>query len=164
MGITGLKKLNLRLSHLFVVIFLSALIITSVLSFKIFLLSSELIAKEEAIAARPKISYEKSPAPTQMPSTTPSPFPTKTVAVKSAKDESPWGVAKQVDENTWTMKVGQDESMATPAEIFDALNSYRQRKGSGNLTIDDKLNEFAQKRAETFVSIGKLDGHAGFQD
>jgi uncharacterized protein YkwD len=75
-----------------------------------------------------------------------------------------WGVAKQVDEHSWTMRVGEDQVMATPHEIFDALNVYRQRNGRGSLSWDDGLANYAQKRAGYFASIGTVDGHKGFSD
>jgi uncharacterized protein YkwD len=99
--------------------------------------------------------------------TTPTPYvsPTPYIASNNAvpRDDGPWGIAKQLSEHTWTMKVGEDTKMATAKEVFDALNHYRIQKGSSNLTWDDKLADFALKRAQTFVSIGKLDGHAGFE-
>jgi len=73
-----------------------------------------------------------------------------------------WGVAKQLDDVTWTILVGQDETMATPQEILEALNRYRNINGSGSLSWDDKLAEFAQERANYFAKIKDLDKHAGF--
>jgi uncharacterized protein YkwD len=75
-----------------------------------------------------------------------------------------WGKATQIDEHTWTMKIQSDIRMATAEEILAALNTYRQGKGRGSLSWDDKLASYAQERAAFFVSNGKLDGHAGFQD
>lgn len=75
-----------------------------------------------------------------------------------------WGVAKQLDEHTWTIKVGLDKDMATPKQILDALNTYRRSKNRGELSWDDKLAAFADSRAQYFDQIGKLDGHAGFMD
>ena len=87
--------------------------------------------------------------------------PTPTISPNS---ESPWGKSTQVDEHTWTIKVGIDNTMAKPLEILAALNSYRQRHGRGTLEWSDALGEFAAKRAGYFVQINKLDGHAGFLD
>jgi uncharacterized protein YkwD len=75
-----------------------------------------------------------------------------------------WGVAKQINEVTWTMKIGYDDRMATAQEIFEALNTYRQRHGTGSLTWDDNLAEYAQSRAGYFSSIGTTDKHAGFNE
>ncbi|MBI4080688.1 MAG: CAP domain-containing protein [Candidatus Levybacteria bacterium] len=77
---------------------------------------------------------------------------------------SEWGVAKQVDEHTWTMRVGMDDRMATPSEIYEALNAFRQKNGRGGLAWDDKLAGYAQSRSGVFASIKSTDGHAGFQD
>jgi len=95
--------------------------------------------------------------------------PTKTVTstkkiikVIPTPDNQPWGVAKQVDEVTWTMKVGEDEKMATPQEILSALNAYRQRYGSQVLNWDNKLGDYAQTRAKYLNSIKGVDKHEGF--
>jgi uncharacterized protein YkwD len=79
-------------------------------------------------------------------------------------DNEPWGVAKQVDEVTWTMKVGEDEKMATPQEILAALNIYRQRYSSQILTWDEKLGNYAQSRAKYLNSIKNVDKHEGFNN
>lgn len=75
-----------------------------------------------------------------------------------------WGVSKQIDEDTWTMKIGMDARMATAEELFNALNTYRQNKGSQKLTWDENLANFAQDRAEYLSRIRSTDGHKGFQD
>jgi uncharacterized protein YkwD len=75
-----------------------------------------------------------------------------------------WGVAKQIDEHTWTMQVGDDEQMASPQEILNALNAYRQQHGSGSLIWDVNLTNYANERAKFFVATGTLDGHAGFSE
>jgi uncharacterized protein YkwD len=92
------------------------------------------------------------------------PTPVKAPRPTSAPDTGPWGVSKQVDEHTWTIKVGQDNIMATPAEIFAALNTYRQRYGSQDLTWDQKLADFAQSRAVYLNQIKNTDDHKGFLD
>lgn len=73
-----------------------------------------------------------------------------------------WGVAKQIGEHTWTMKIGRDDKMTTPLEVFDALNNYRQKHGKPTLTWDNRLAEYAQQRAKYFTSIGQTDAHKGF--
>lgn len=93
-------------------------------------------------------------------------IPIKKIIMKvtPTPDNEPWGVAKQVDEITWTMKVGEDEKMATPQEILSALNAYRQRYGSQNLTWDSKLGDYAQTRAKYLNSIKNVDKHEGFNN
>lgn len=107
---------------------------------------------------------ESVPAPTGEPVFTviPSRKPTVRPKPTAVGDTSPWGVARQIDENTWTMKVGMDERMATPKEILDALNDYRVRRGSQRLTWDEKLATYAQSRADYLYSIKNVDGHKGF--
>lgn len=92
--------------------------------------------------------------------------PTKTVLATDTvkKDDLVWGVSKQTDEKTWTMRVGEDSKMATEQEIFDAINNYRKQRGLSILAKDDNLATFAKKRANTFVSINGLDEHAGFSE
>jgi len=79
-------------------------------------------------------------------------------------DNEPWGVARQIDEVTWTMKVGEDAKMATAKEIFEALNEYRKVQGSQVLTWDEKLENYAQERAKYLNGIKSVDKHAGFND
>ena len=79
-------------------------------------------------------------------------------------DGQPWGVAKQIDDVTWRIKVGQDAQMGTPAEILIALNDYRRRYGVSNLSWDSGQSNYAQSRAVYFNKIKNLDGHKGFID
>jgi uncharacterized protein YkwD len=97
--------------------------------------------------------------------TTIAPSPTlvkKRPTAKPTIDNEPWGVAKQVDEVTWTMKVGEDEKMATAGEVLKALNEYRQRYSSQVLNWDEKLGNYAQSRAKYLNSIKNVDKHEGF--
>ncbi len=89
-----------------------------------------------------------------------------TVIVKPTKiaDTAPWGVARQIDEHTWTMKIQMDEKMGTPAEVLEALNNYRKVHGSGPVTMDEKLNNYAMERAKYFTSRNGVDGHKGFEE
>jgi len=97
--------------------------------------------------------------PTQVTTTVPT---KKIIKITPTPDDQPWGVAKQVDEVTWTMKIGEDEKMATPQEILSALNIYRQRYGSQNLTWDNKLGDYAQSRAKYLNGKKSVDKHEGF--
>lgn len=103
-----------------------------------------------------------------MISTTPKPLPSPNKVIKPitrpTPDTEPWGVAKQIGEHTYTMKIQPDSRMATAKEILEALNEYRVRRGSQRLTWDDSLASFAQTRANFFQQQGKLDEHAGFID
>lgn len=54
-------------------------------------------------------------------------------------------------------------SVTTVNNVLNALNAYRKQKGVGQLSIDIKLQEFAQSRANYFASTGSMDNHAGFQ-
>lgn len=80
------------------------------------------------------------------------------------QDTTPWGVAQQVGEHTWTMRIGEDSTMATAVEIFDALNNYRANHGSQKLSLDQKLSEYAQSRAGFFAKNKNLDSHQGFNN
>lgn len=106
------------------------------------------------------------------------PAPTSTLPLKPTKIITPqpirvvddpnlpkeWGVAKQIGEHTWTMRVGQDSVMATPKEILVALNDYRRRNGVAELMWDEKLTAYAQNRADFFETNQRLDSHVGFGD
>jgi len=95
--------------------------------------------------------------------------PTKVVIQKIVKPTGvgytgQWGVAQQIGEDTWTMQIGMDKKMATPSEILEALNNYRQRNGSQKLRWNQKLADYAQSRAESFDEKRETDAHAGFKD
>jgi len=79
-------------------------------------------------------------------------------------DSGPWGVSKQIGEHTWTIKIGEDDKIATPKEIFAALNEYRQVHGSQILTWDEKLGNYAQERAGYLNNKKTVDQHLGFND
>ena len=108
----------------------------------------------------------KMPTPTANPTLTITPAPTIVYKTQNSQNSNTanaqWGVAKQISEHTWTIKVGNDERMATPKEILDALNNYRQKHGSGYIAWDDNLAIFAQNRADYFYKRGNIDEHAGF--
>ncbi|MFZ2152985.1 MAG: CAP domain-containing protein [Microgenomates group bacterium] len=120
-----------------------------------------------------KISNNQLPISKQIPSTN-TQIPTKKVVPTVVKPigastfvdttADKWGVANQIDEHTWTMRVAQDERMGTPAEILAALNDYRVRRGSQRLTWNDNLANYAQQRANYLNSIRTTDGHKGFAD
>ena len=116
--------------------------------------------------AIPTIEPEVRLSPTAIETPTLTPMPTKKVINEavSQKDDRPWGVAQQVDEVTWTLRVGDDEKMATAGEILTALNDYRQRYGSQILTWDDNLAELAQKRAKDINTTRTMDKHEGFKN
>lgn len=102
--------------------------------------------------------------PTIIPTKKPTPIPSPTIIKNIETDNQPWGVAKQIGEHTWTIKVGQDSVMASAAEILEALNNYRSLHGSQKLTMDSKLSEYAQSRADFFYQKEKLDSHQGFNN
>jgi uncharacterized protein YkwD len=91
-------------------------------------------------------------------------FSTPGIMPSPTPDNEQWGVAKQVSEHTWTIKVKPDEQMTTPQELFEALNNYRKTKGVNPLTWNEKLAAYAQLRADYFASISKIDEHAGFKE
>lgn len=90
------------------------------------------------------------------------PLSTKPPVISS--DTGPWGVSKQINEHTWSIKVGEDNVMATPAELFTALNIYRRRYGSQILNWDQKLADYAQSRAVYINQLKNTDDHQGFID
>jgi uncharacterized protein YkwD len=89
---------------------------------------------------------------------------TKKIIATPTPDNEPWGVAKQIDDHTWTIKVGEDMTMATAGEILTALNEYRQVHGSQVLNWDEKLGNYAQERAKYLNGIKSVDEHKGFND
>lgn len=110
----------------------------------------------------PTIYQSKVTTPTPKPKVTVTPIIVKKYIPMPTPDNEPWGVAKQIDEVTWTMKVGEDEKIATPKEIWEAINEYRKNYGSQILNWDTKLSDYAQDRAKYLNSIKKVDKHEGF--
>lgn len=108
----------------------------------------------------------KTPTPTirakKIITATPTTIKKKIVIITPTPDNETWGIAKQIDEVTWTMKVGEDKTMATAKEIWEALNEYRKNHGSQVLNWDTKLADYAQSRAKYLNSIRAVDKHSGF--
>jgi len=102
--------------------------------------------------------------PTGRPTSPPTGGPTIVVKATKIADTAPWGIAQQIDEVTWTMKIEMDAKMGTPEEILSALNEYRRVHGSGPVAMDDKLMKFALERAKYFTSIENVDKHKGFEE
>lgn len=148
-----------KISAFLIVVFTAALLVSLLFSFRLAFLSKNLVenTSEKAEKEQQTTTFIITPA-----SSLPASNTLYKSEVKSATNEN-WGIAKQIDEKTWTMNVGEDQTMANSSEIFEALNSYRQRKGAGFLSWDDRLADFAQRRAEAFFAIKKLDGHSGFE-
>ncbi len=150
------------ISHIFLITLFFCFIFATILTLR---LSSILNGHVEKILAMEKKNsvtpeFIKNPLPSPTPPATPA--PKLYLKPKPAGENPTWGVAKQVDTVTWTMQLAQDSNMATAQTIFLALNNYRSKKGSNALSWNDKLAEIAQNRAATFVKLGKLDDHAGF--
>lgn len=101
------------------------------------------------------------PLPVIIPTATPRPIVATPTPKPPAKQ---WGVAVQIDEHDYTMQVGNDSVAGSAKEIFDALNNYRKTHGSGTLSWDDKLADYAKKRVDTYIAKGGLDQHAGFKE
>lgn len=62
-----------------------------------------------------------------------------------------------------TVKPVESETGLTTQSILKALNDYRNKNSIGILQIDDKLQTYAQSRADYLKNIGKLDNHARHQ-
>ena len=172
--IIGARKVFSKRKHNFDLNTISLLAIVIIL----FILTSDkndiLLYKILGIYIEPvKISTQQiNPAPTSTPTQTITPSPTAIYKLNDTTNPSsntgssnandPWGVAKQISEHSWTMKIGFDNKMGTAQEIYDALNNYRRLHGSGILAWDNNLAAYAQSRADYFNSIGGTDEHKGF--
>lgn len=98
--------------------------------------------------------------PFQKPTITPQ-VKRKTTTTKAPTQEE-WGVAKEISEGTYTIRVGSDAAMGNPQEVLSALNAYRNTSGRSTLSWDDKLASYAQSRADHMNSIQTTDKHEGF--
>ena len=106
-------------------------------------------------------TVEPSATPTQIPS----PIPTRRPKPKATPlPTTPWGVAQQISEHDWTIKIADDPSMASPNEVLLALNHYRNVHGVSSLQSDAILTAYAQTRADHLFSIQNTDSHQGFID
>jgi len=133
-------------------------ILITILSFFATLFSIPLQV-EEVAQTYTKINTSKSALPTPIGIA-----PTihkKNTTTQPIDDGEPWGVAKKIGDHTYTIKLGSDERMGTPREIYEALNIYRNQNGSGYLEWNDALSQYAQIRANHFQQIQKTDAHAG---
>lgn len=159
-----------QIFRIFGLIILSLLIFTEVLFLKDYFNNPKLITSDV-------ISLWPSPSPSPSLLPTPSPSPIRTNRLKIQRkpieiivspspgpDNEPWGVAKQISEHSYTMKIQQDSQMTTVPELFEALNTYRKTKNVGPLSFDARLAEYAQTRADYFESMQKTDEHAGFKE
>jgi len=141
--------------------FLKIFIITGIIFFIfVIIITAILVVSQNQNKEQKKLNWEFN-IPTVSVSLTPTPVKTKTT---NSDDGQPWGVAKQVDEHTWSMKVENDSTMATSNEILVTLNDYRNKHGSQKLILDSKLTNYAQSRAVFFDSNKGMDGHKGFND
>jgi uncharacterized protein YkwD len=91
-----------------------------------------------------------------LPSVTPPPTPTP--------DTRPWGVATQMSEHSWVIRVNNDPAMGSSQEILSALNNLRAVHGAQPLKTDPRLCDYAQKRADLFKSLKKTDEHQALAD
>lgn len=122
---------------------------------------NELLTKSQNIKVRTIQTVQAviTPKPTAIPT------PTIKLQKQAPKEDlGLWGIAKQLDEHTWTMKVGKDERMASAQEILDALNVYRERNGRGRLEWNQTLADYAQGRSDFFAKTGTTDKHQGFHE
>ncbi len=124
---------------------------------------TKIVQVPKEIERKKNITPIKIPTPTTK-IVTPTLVIKKKVYPTPTDNNDPWGVAKQIDDVTWTMKIGQDATMATPREIWEALNEYRKVQGSQVLNWDTKLADYAQSRAEFLNSQKTTDKHEGFSN
>jgi len=75
---------------------------------------------------------------------------------------SPASLPKKV--KTKAVKGTQTSTSLSIQSVLEALNNYRSKNGAGTLVIDQKLQSYAQSRADYLKSFGKLDKHAGHKE
>lgn len=130
------------------IIFLFSLILLFILSL---VLLTRFYPKPQTVPKPVALPVQNIPAPTETPSIK------HAVTAKDTKYP-----ARQISEHQWTMDIEPDNTMATPEEIFNALNTYRQGQGKNPLVWNNKLANFAQARASLFTQLHKIDDHDGF--
>lgn len=113
--------------------------------------------------AKPTPTSTATPSPSKKRAT-PTPTLTPKISTIQKDPNSEQYSAKQIDETTWKVSnVEHDDSMASPQDILNALNSYRGAHSLPNLSWDSKLGEYAQDRANLFNEKESLDSHEGFK-
>lgn len=93
-----------------------------------------------------------------------SPSPTVQVSTPTSLPTSVPTAAPTLPTVTTAQTITSNSNSSATQAMLDALNAYRTKKGVGTLTIDTKLQAFAESRASYFDSRGSMDNHAGFQD
>lgn len=88
--------------------------------------------------------------PTNTPQPTNTPVPSATATAQPTSSPTPIP--------------SQGSKYYTNQQLFDALNVYRAKQGKPALAWSQKLADFAKTRTDTFVKLGKLDNHAGFNN
>src|SRR5579871_3407674 len=63
---------------------------------------------------------------------------------------SPYGQATKIGNHTYELQLPPDDRMATPEEIFAALNDFRRKNGIGSVSWNDRLSSYAQSRADLY--------------
>ena len=102
--------------------------------------------------------------PTNTPTPTKTKLPAPPQTISPTQIPQPTSTGNSPEQPEPTVVVTQTQSEHSPTQdILTALNAYRQKKGIGPLSVDSKLQEFAQSRADHFSSQGDMDNHAGFQ-
>lgn len=162
--------------HLLVLILV--FFISLIFGFVIFRVKNNLQFYNNIVSQIPRLTYQiknltPDPSPFIFPTLPLTPFSNPTQAPKQIiitqvpqpnPDDDQWGIAKKIDDHTYTIKVGYDERMATADEIVKSLNDYRQTNSQWALKKNDKLTAYAQTRADYFKSIESTDRHEGFND
>lgn len=99
------------------------------------------------------LSPTLSPTPSLKPIATHTPTPTPTKVLTTPQPTA-----------TPAPQITAQPTNSMAHQILDALNAYRQKKGVAPLAWDDTLGNFAQSRADLYVSQGGMDNHTGFKD
>lgn len=155
------SKRKVKQRHIFLALLIFIILVLFLNTGVDYLLSNKITSNSEPTITQAPVITD-TPTPTNIPTISPSPFPpTPTQGAKTipSVSDSNWGTSEQIGADKWRLKVGHDDRMATPNEIFEALNNYRQVHGVGRLNWNENLASFAQLRANS-----KVTDHQGFTD
>ena len=83
----------------------------------------------------------------------PSPLPSPSVVPKVYAERKTTDAVK-----------GVQSSGFSKSQVLEALNTYRSKNGVGSLELDNKLQDYAQGRADYLRSLGRLDKHFGHKE
>lgn len=71
---------------------------------------------------------------------------------------------ENIGDNIYRAQFKESSNLASPQEILNEVNNYRNRQGKADLIWHDGLASWAYNRAVYFTEISNVDSHIGYKD